>query len=64
MTLQEIIQTLETLSPEEQDILLEVLHQKRNSTQKSSLIHSLRGKYADVTSSSDDFAQRKQQEIF
>ncbi len=63
MTLQEILQSLETLSEEEQDILLEILRQRRNPNQKYSLIHSLRGKYADVTTSSDEFAARKEREI-
>jgi len=63
MTLQEILQSLETLSEEEQDILLEILRQRRNPNQKYSLIHSLRGKYAGVTTASDEFAARKEQEI-
>jgi len=63
MTLQEILQSLETLSEEEQDILFEILRQRRNPNQKYSLIHSLRGKYVDVMTSSDEFAARKEQEI-
>jgi len=63
MTLQEILQSLETLSEEEQDILFEILHQRRNPNQKYSLIHFLRGKYVDVMTSSDEVAAGKEQEI-
>ena len=63
MSLQEIIQSLETLSEKEQEILLDILRQRRNNKEKISLIHSLRGKYARVNTSSDEFAQRKQEEI-
>ena len=63
MSLQEILQSLETLSENEQEILFDVLRQKRNDKEKVSIINSLRGKYAQVTTSSDEFSQSKQEEI-
>lgn len=63
MSLQEILQSLETLSENEQEILFDVLRQKRNDKEKASIINSLRGKYAQVTTSSDEFSQSKQEEI-
>ncbi|MEL7034143.1 MAG: hypothetical protein AAFO04_00770 [Cyanobacteria bacterium J06592_8] len=61
MKLQEIIDSLETLSQEEQDTLFEILRKKQ--ARKFLSAHSLRGKYANISTSSDDFARRKQQEI-
>lgn len=63
MSLQEILQSLEILSENEQEILLEVLQQRRNNKEKTSIIDSLRGKYAKVKTSSDEFSQIKQEEI-
>ena len=59
MSLQEILQSLETLSENEQEILLDILRQRQNDQEKTSIIGSLRGKYAKVTESSDQFSQRK-----
>lgn len=63
MRLQEILQALETLSENEQEILFDVLRQRRNDKEKASIINSLRGKYTQVTTSSDEFSQSKQEEI-
>jgi hypothetical protein len=48
ITLQEIINSLASLSKEET---------------KRVIIHSLRGKYSNLATSSDDFADRKQAEV-
>jgi len=63
MNLQEILQSLETLSENEQEILLDILQQRQNDQEKTSIIDSLRGKYAKVTESSDKFSQRKHEKI-
>ena len=63
MNLQEIINSLETLSKEEQSVLFEILRERKNQEKKDFLVRSLRGKYAHVATSSYDFARRKQKEI-
>jgi len=64
MTLQEIINSLENLSKEDQDFLFETLRKKREAESKRILVRSLRGKYSNLATSSDDFAVKKQVEIF
>jgi len=63
MTLQEIINSLENLSKEDQDFLFETLRKKREVEGKRILVRSLRGKYSNLATSSDDFAVKKQAEI-
>ena len=64
--LEEIIVKLKLLSETEQQKLAEVIEQlKRMKTEaeRRAFIRSLRGKYAFVPTSSEDFARRKQEEI-
>ena len=61
MKLQEIIDSLETLSQAEQYTLFDILRKKQERKLLSA--RSLRGKYAHIATSSDDFARRKQREI-
>lgn len=63
ISLQEIINSLPSLSKEDQDFLFEILRKKREEENKQVIIHSLRGKYSHLATSSDDFAVRKQAEI-
>jgi hypothetical protein len=63
LTLQEIINSLESLSTEDQDFLFETLRKRREEESKQVVIHSLRGKYSNLATSSDDFAVKKQAEI-
>ncbi|OAB60004.1 hypothetical protein AY600_15320 [Phormidium willei BDU 130791] len=63
MTLQDIIQSLDRLSARDQEALFEILQNKRNQDKKIRTLGSLRGKYADIKTSSDEFARRKQNEI-
>lgn len=63
ITLQEIINSLATLSKEDQDFLFETLRKRREEETKQVIIHSLRGKYSHLATSSDDFANKKQSEI-
>ena len=64
ISLQEIINSLPSLSKEEQDFLFETLRKKREEETKQIIIHSLRGKYSHLATSSDDFARRKQAAIY
>ncbi|MBD2296448.1 hypothetical protein H6G06_23945 [Anabaena sphaerica FACHB-251] len=63
ITLQEIINSLASLSKEDQDFLFETLCKRREEETKQVIIHSLRGKYSHLATSSDDFAGKKQSEI-
>ena len=63
ITLQEIINSLASLSKEDQDFLFEILSKRREEETKQVIIHSLRGKYSNLATSSDDFAGKKQIEI-
>ncbi len=58
--LQEIINSLASLSKEDQDFLFEILRKKREKETKQVIIPSLRGKYSNLATSSDDFAVKKQ----
>jgi len=64
--LEEIIEKLELLSEAEQQKLAEVIEQQKQmkaEAERQKFIRSLRGKYAFVPTSSEDFARRKQAEI-
>jgi hypothetical protein len=63
ITLQEIINSLGSLSKEDQDFLFEILRKRREEGTKQVIINSLRGKYYNLATSSDDFASKKQIEI-
>ena len=67
---QEIIECLAELSDEQLLQLRELIKQTFmpktqtiSEEERKKLIHSLRGKYAHIPTSSEDFAQRKQKEI-
>jgi hypothetical protein len=65
-TLDKIIKEVRTLTQKEQQQLLEMLeHETHHSEQsrRATLSKSIRGKYAHLGVSSDDFAARKAQEI-
>lgn len=65
-TLDRIIEEVRALSLEEQQQLLEILEQETLSSEqarRAALSRSIRGKYAHLGVSSDDFAARKAEEI-
>lgn len=65
-TLEEIIKEAQALSPDEQRQLREALEKEPHSTEQSErdrLATAIRGKYADVLTSSEEFAARKAEEI-
>lgn len=64
--LDKIIEEVRALSPEEQKLLREMLDQEMRTAEqerRDRLAASIRGKYRDVLSSSEDFAARKAEEI-
>ncbi len=64
--LDRIIEEVRTLSPEEMQQLQELLDKEVESAKRAlrdSLITSVRGKYRDVLTSSDEFIARKAEEI-
>ncbi len=61
-TLDKIIEEVRSLSPEEQQQLREMLDGEERE-RRSRLSESLRGKYRDVLTGSDEFAARKAEEI-
>ncbi|MCC5900150.1 MAG: hypothetical protein JJU32_19840 [Phormidium sp. BM_Day4_Bin.17] len=63
MTLQDIIKSLDYLSDRDQEVLFEILQNRRNHDIKINTITSLRGKYADIPTSSNGFALRKENDI-
>ena len=66
VVLEEIIEKLELLSEAEQQKLAEVIDQQRQikaEAERQAFIRGLRGKYAFIPTSSEDFARRKQEEI-
>jgi hypothetical protein len=63
ITLQEIINSLASLPKEDQDFLFEILRKRREEETKQVIINSLRGKYSNLATSSDDFASKKQIEM-
>jgi hypothetical protein len=65
VTLERVIEDAKSLTPEEQHKLREALDEERRSTEQAKrdkLASSIRGKYADVLSSSEEFAARKAEE--
>jgi hypothetical protein len=65
-TLEEIIKEAKALSPDEQRQLREALEKEPHSAEQSErdrLATAIRGKYADVLTSSEEFAARKAEEI-
>jgi hypothetical protein len=65
-TLERIIEDAKLLTPEEQRSLRETLDQDSRTAEqieRDNLASSIRGKYANVLSSSDEFAARKAEEL-
>jgi hypothetical protein len=65
-SLEEIIEEVKTLSPDEQRQLREALAKESGSAEqleREQLANSIRGKYANVLTSSEEFAARKAEEI-
>ncbi len=65
-TLDRIIEEVKALPPEERRQLWEVLNTEANDSERSrraALARSIRGKYRDVLTSSEEFAARKAAEI-
>lgn len=61
-TLDKIIEEVRTLTPEERQQLLELLEHETHSSDQSrreTLSRTIRGKYRDVLSSSEEFMARK-----
>lgn len=61
-TLDRIVEEFRTLEPEEQGQLLERLEQEKRSSERAALARSVRGKYAHVRTSSEDFIALKREE--
>lgn len=65
-TLEKILEDVRALTPDEQRQLREMLNKEAMSEEqarRAALIKSIRGKYAHVPTSSEEFAERKQVEI-
>jgi hypothetical protein len=65
-TLEEIIEAVKALSPDEQRQLREALEKDSRSAEqleRDRRANSIRGKYANVLTSSEEFAARKAEEI-
>lgn len=66
VTLEQVIEDAKSLTPEEQHQLREALDEEKHSAEQAErdrLASSIRGKYANVLSSSEEFAARKAEEI-
>ena len=65
MTLEEIIREAQALSPDERRRLREILDTKRGHVERGrpESANRIRGKYADVLPSSEEFAGLKAEEI-
>lgn len=61
-TLDKIVEEFRTLEPEEQGRLLELLEREKRSSERAALARSVRGKYAHVLTSSEDFIALKREE--
>jgi hypothetical protein len=64
-TLEKVIEELKTLTPEERQQLRELLDREARSVEQEERIRlaaSIRGKYRDVLSSSEEFIARKREE--
>lgn len=66
ITLEKVLEEVKSLTLEERRQLLERLEQEDQSTEqaeRNKLAGSIRGKYAGILSSSENFATRKAEEI-
>ena len=64
--LEKIIEEVKALTPEEQRQLRDLLNSQPDSgeqTERDRLADGIRGKYAGILSSSDEFAARKAEEL-
>lgn len=61
-TLERMIEEFRTLEPEEQGQLLEMLEREKRSSERAALARSIRGKYAHIPTSSEDFIAQKREE--
>ncbi len=65
-TLDRIIEEVRALPPDEQKVLREMLDKESRTAEQSrrlALSRTIRGKYAHLNTSSDDFAAQKAEEI-
>ena len=66
VTLEQVIEEAKSLTPEEQRQLREALDTQAHSVEQAErdrLASSIRGKYANMLTSSEEFAARKAEEI-
>ena len=61
-TLDKIVEEFRSLKPEEQGQLLEMLERERRNSERAALARSVRGRYAHVLTSSEDFIALKREE--
>lgn len=61
-TLDKIVEEFRALEPEEQGQLLEMLEREKRSSERAALARSIRGKYAHLRTSSEDFIAEKREE--
>jgi hypothetical protein len=61
-TLDKFIEEFRALEPEEQGQLLEMLEREKRISERAALARSIRGKYAHVQTSSEDFIAQKREE--
>lgn len=61
-TLDKFVEEFRALEPEEQGRLLEMLEREKRSSERAALARSIRGKYAHVRTSSEDFNALKREE--
>ena len=61
-TLDKFIEEFRALEPEEQGQLLEILEREKRGSERAALARSIRGKYAHVPTSSEDFIALKHKE--
>lgn len=62
VTLDKFVEEFRALEPEEQGLLLEMLEREKRSSERAALARSIRGKYAHVQTSSEDFIALKHEE--
>ncbi len=63
VTLDRIIEEVRQLPPDEQRQLREMLERDSEQSRRATLSHTIRGKYAHLGVSADEFAARKAEEI-
>ena len=61
-TLERMIEEFRALEPEEQEQLLEMLEREKRISDRAALARSIRGKYAHIPTSSEDFIAQKREE--